>query len=201
MAFIPIPDGSTLIIEYGDGIQNWTNTLTFTKPLFDEADQLALANNVRDTLESFIIPWIDVNWSLRRIWSYDMRTVTGPIIAAAGLPIAGTRPGTKAPLTIACVASIYTAARGRSGRGRNYVTGFVEDDTGSERITSAGLVAGVQNCYSVMQPNVGSVGWEFVIAQKQQAGVPLAVAITRPVTNALVRSDIFGTQRRRVQRP
>jgi hypothetical protein len=201
MAFIPIPDGALAVIEYGTDVLQWTNTLTFTKPGFDGSDLGAMAQEVRDWAELNILSELASQYKVRQVTAYDMRTVTGPKFVLAGTTATGQRVGDTAALNVALVVTFYTNTRGRSGRGRNYVTGFIEDDVTNVSVNATPVGDGIENAYGVLDNLLSAIGWTWVIAQRFENGAPLATAVTREVLEATVRSTIFGTQRRRVERP
>ncbi len=200
MAFQPVENAAQVIIECGDTNQQWTNTLWFEKVGFGEVDMDALVAMVVLWASTWYPKWMQNLWEVQTVQCYDMRTVTGLVRGASLSSSPGLRVGDKAPISIAGVVSFYADGRGRSARGRNYLTGFVEADTGSERITSAGVLADLANAYSALPALATAEGWTWVIAQKWQAGAQLPIGVTRPVIRSEVRNDTFGHQTRRVPR-
>jgi hypothetical protein len=81
------------------------------------------------------------------------------------------------------------------------VTGFIEDDVTNVSVNATPVGDGIENAYGVLDNLLSAIGWTWVIAQRFENGAPLATAVTREVLEATVRSTIFGTQRRRVERP
>lgn len=201
MTFIPIPDGAQIISIYGDGNQQWTNTLYATKPDFTDADMLILADAVHTQFGTGIAPEIQNAWSLLAVKVYDMRTETGIIVFDSLVPVAGGKVGDKSPISVAACVTLYTAARGKSARGRNYVTGFIEADTGSERITNPVVLTNVQQAYTNLIGVLAVLGWTLSVVQRVEEGTPLLEAVAREIISALIRSDLFTHQRRRVPRP
>lgn len=202
MTFVPFPDGALGVIEYGSEDVNWTNTLWFHDLVGGIADYQGLASYLHGWANQHIMPHLSSSYEARAVTVYNMTTSNSPSYTSIIAPVAGSRVGGNAPLSIALVTTFRTGNRGRSGRGRNYVTGFIEDDTGGEQVNNPVIVDGIENAYEVLRLNVQQdVGWYWVVASKYSGGVPRAEVAAQDVTVAEVRSAIFGSQRRRVPRP
>lgn len=201
MAFIPFTDTVQAVLEYGNGTFNWTNTLWFTRPNFTLAEQQSFADWLGLWAVNNILPSMASIWSGQVLTVYDMASPTAPKVFSTQFSVAGGQVAAEGAINAALVVTFYTAARGRSGRGRNYLTGFTENDMTAVQVNDAVIVTNLQQAYETLRTTAPGQGWEWVIAQRQEAGQPLTQGVTRPVTSVLVRSDYFGSQRRRVPRP
>jgi hypothetical protein len=98
--------------------------------------------------------------------------------------------------------TFYSNNRGRSGRGRNYLTGFVEDDVDPVSVSNATLIQDAEAGYESLRDNVQqNTGYFWVIASKFSNGLPRAEIVGFDVATIEVRNARLGTQRRRVVRP
>lgn len=201
MAFIPVQDTVQAVLEYGNGTLEWTNTLWFRKPGFTEVEQQQLADELGLWAVNNLIPNYWTGWGGQLLTVYDMSSPTAPKKFSTQFNLNGSVAGSEAPLSIALVVTFYTAARGRSGRGRNYVTGFVEADTSANAVINAVRVTNIQQAYTTLRTSMLALGWEWVVVQRYELGAPLPAGVPRPVTSEIVRSAAFGSQRRRVPRP
>ena len=201
MAFQPVGDAVQSILEYGDDTRQWTNTLWFSNSSFTQADMAVLNGAIFDWVTIKILPFMHMAWEFRRVTSYDMRSVTGPKVVGNFTGFPGARTGEAAPINIACVVTMYTALRGRSGRGRNYLTGFSELDVSSTLVHTDPIVNGANAAYNDLFDDVAPTGFAHGIAQRYEAGVQLPTGVVRPVIDTNVRSALLGTQRRRIDRP
>lgn len=201
MAFIPIPEGALAVVEWGSLGQQWTTTMTFTNPAFGTADMVDLADSIHNTIGINFMLHIANIWSIRQVKVYDMRVADGELVYDQVAPVAGSEASAPASLTVALVMSFYTAGRGRSARGRNYIAGFGEADVSEYQVNNAAVVSQAEVTWQGIRSAALGLGWTQVIAQRYAAGEALEVAVTRPVISNLVRSAVFGSQRRRVNRP
>jgi hypothetical protein len=200
MAFIPVPDGALVTIEYGNAGTNWSNTLWFTQSNFGNNEMIALADYIEAWADTNIMPNLYSGWSRRVVSVYDMRDVTGLKIQQLNTPAVGGKTGDPAAIQLALVVTFYTAARGRSGRGRNYVTGFIEADVAITGISNPVVSSNIDTAYTNLIGGAGAINWTWSVVQFQENGSPLSAGVPRPIVSALVRNDTFGTQRRRVDR-
>lgn len=201
MPFIPVPHTAMAVVEWGSETIQWTNTLYFTKTDFDEDDQTELANAVHNAMGGDLMTFLNAAWDLRQVTTYDLRTVDGPVVIDTEDPVDGTQADTPGPISVGPVVTIYTAARGRSARGRNYLTGFSETDMNETSIVDAALITEVEATYLDVGLLAAAAGWTWVVVQRAFEKAPLQEGVTREVTHWSVRNAFFGIQRRRTDRP
>jgi hypothetical protein len=201
VAFQDLPDGALAVIEYGSDTQQWTNTLWFT--------QQGFGSEQMDDLLGLVATWADVNimpaladfWERRQVTIYDMRSSIGAKLTGPGGGDMGGRTGNPGAVNIALVATFYSTQRGKSGRGRNYIAGFSEDDTSTISVNTAAVVTLIEDAYAALFALAAAQSWAWVIASRQLDGVPRESMVAQPVVSTAVRNSIFGTQRRRIDRP
>jgi hypothetical protein len=201
MAFQALQDGVKCVAVWGQTVTEWTNTFWFTKAGFTEAEQQALADAVAFNLANLCGTYLSINWNLKGLVCYDMNSITGPIKYGTGLPQAGTKAGQPASVNAALVVTLYTAQRGKSGRGRIYLTGFSEEAQGPTSIVDPVMITNIDTVLSGLDNAVTALGWDWVVASGQQNGIVLPAKVPYSVTSIVVRNDILGSQRRRIARP
>jgi hypothetical protein len=131
---------------------------------------------------------------------YDMRTANGPIVTGSTDPEGGEATGDAVTAKNACVLTLRTNKRGRSYRGRIYLTGFSEDEIANGRWSSS-LQTAIENLGVAINENTSAIDWVWCVRSTQEDGVPRTTAVMTPITSWEVRSDIPGIQRRRAKRP
>jgi hypothetical protein len=200
MTFIPIPNGVNCVVRWAHGAEGWSNVLHFVKAGFDEGDMAELAATVSTNWAGSIIYNMAHDVQFEGVTVYDARTDDGPIVIDDGGFFVGQLSGDSLPLQDACVLTLYTAARGRSGRGRLYMAGFGEDkyaaglyDASIETIIKAATLA--------MVNATQAIGWTWVVASKYHNKAPRSVAVCYPIIAYDVRNLKPGAQRRRLDRP
>lgn len=199
MAFIPVPDAAMAVQKFSHDGQSWSNTLWFTKAGFVTADMDALAAAVGTTVISYLKPFISLNATYDGVTVYDMRTATGEKVEYNNGSGAGLDTDAIIPTNVALVLTLYSNNRGRSGRGRVYLSGFDETAIDDGRFL-AQWGANVATWAAELETAVEAEGWTWVVVSRYTAGAPRASGLAQAVTSTAVRSLIPGTQRRRLDR-
>lgn len=201
MGFIPTLHEAKVVLEWSNDTLSWTNTLWFLKDSFDTDDMQDLADAMINLTQEELFAFLqeDVNYDGCKV--YDMREEEGQIATGASSAFGGARTGDPASIAATCVVTMRSNSRGRSGRGRNYVSGMSELDVGDDRITASLVSDGILASYQEIPVIAQAVGWTHVIESFQHDGEPLSLGQPYIVTSYEVRSLLFGTQRRRIHRP
>jgi hypothetical protein len=202
MAFIPYPDGARAVMVFTQGPLRWTNTLWFEDLTPASPTIQDLADYLGGWAGTQIMPNLDDSVQFQYAEVYDMSSVNGQVYLSSNAPISGGVVGDTSPLNTALVVTFYSAFRGRSGRGRNYITGFGEVDVSTNAVGNAARVTAIENAYINLKDNVQQQsGYYWVVASQFTNGVPRVEVLGSQVLTVSVRSNILGTQRRRVPRP
>lgn len=200
MAFIPTPHCARLVLNFRIGLFDWSNVMHCTKTDYTEAEMQDLADDMDTYLGTELAGYLnDVTYV--GVTAYDIRTSDGPVYvanAASGTGTAGA--GDTISPALAIVVTTRTAARGRSGRGRQYLSGFAEGSI-EDGIWSAAAVGGAGTYIAARKAVIENAGFTWVVRSTQQDGTLLTTAVTRAITSYEVRSNAPGTQRRRIDRP
>lgn len=200
MAFIPVPNAAQAVIEYATEAVPWTNTLWFTKTDFDTADLTALAARLDLWVAAEVLPNMSNLTSYNHVKVYDMRADDGEVRQETFSAGPGSDASPPGAMSAAMVVTFYTGGRGRNSRGRNYLTGFSENDMDADQYAESVLVAPIGVAYTNLITTVQLDGWTWVVASRYDNGQPRAAGVTRPVTTVAIRSPKFGSQRRRIAR-
>jgi len=201
MAFIPTPDCAQAVLVYGDTTNSWTNTLWFNKPNYTELDLQALAEYLHNWSAANIMPQLSSTFSIQTVKVYGQNSVNDYLKYSGLTPVGGSQPANASPLNAALVVTFYTLLRGRSGRGRNYVTGFAEDDVSPTSVNDAVIVSNIQQAYITLKTGVQTgPGWFWGVVSHYLNGAPRAQGDYNDVDNIVVRTALLGSQRRRIDR-
>jgi hypothetical protein len=202
MAFQAFPNGALAILEYEDGAGSWTNTLWFEDLLGPPADFQALADFLLSWSGTNIMPYLSNRVTLTKVTVYDMSIQLGQIYVSAGAPVVGGIDDYEAPRSVALVMTFYSAVRGRSGRGRNYIAGFADTQVDEDAVTDATARAALELAYTDLIQDVQTgPGFTWVVASKVGAGVPRPEILGFDILTVNIRSALLGSQRRRIPRP
>lgn len=201
MAFIEVPQCVMATVNFVHGTQAFSNTFWFQKASFNDADILQLATDIDDyfaTDGGLDLFSFDVSYVQTKV--YDMRSETGGAVTVA----TGAGPGTVneevESIGLSVVVTLYTAARGRTARGRIYVAGFPSGWCDSGAWDANAKTNAVNYCGGVMG-KANLTGFDNVVVSRYLDGAPRSGGgIYRPITSMVVRKDAPGFQRRRVDR-
>jgi len=201
MAFQPVADcaRATFVWEGGNNT-TWTNSLCFTKPGFIPENMLVLATELADAMwEAGCFSMMSNAVTLRRIEVEDLREQGQPIRTAT-VARSGSFSGDMASPGLALVVTLRTALRGRSYRGRFYMSGWADEYIVNGEYQQAVGVAATE-FFTLVDAAANPESWSLVVVSRQVDGVPREVGLGSLVTSVSVRSAKPGTQRRRINRP
>lgn len=145
-----------------------------------------------------IAPNVSQELSLVQVISTDLTTQTSPSVTVNVSPAEpGTRVQASEPNNVAICISFRTALRGRSFRGRNYISGLgVSDVTGNtfdQNLLDA-IVEGYQSL--VDTPLLGDTSWSVV--SRFTNNEPREAGEAVPILTALSIDNVIDSQRRRL---
>ncbi len=200
MAFIPVPNGVKAAVQLTIGSINYANVFHFVKENFTEGDMIALASLLWTIYDDYIMPFLGAQISLTQVRVTDERTQGAPEITYSTTAVPGSKTGELFPLGDAAVLTHRTVKRGRSYRGRTYISGFVETQCTGNLLTDAPTVAGLTAFGGYLRSQPAVIGWQFVIASKQTANAPRTTADTEQVIASVLRNSTLGSQRKRKRR-
>lgn len=200
MAFQPVPNTCSFVVEYGSTARQWTNTFYGYHTSWNETLQLQVADAIMLDLANELMPLIAQDWSIRKVTSYDLRTETGPVVVSTETPTAGSQLDDPLAINCAMVMTMRTGNRGRSGRGRHYIAGFTEVQGGSTAFGSQVLADDVEDAYVHLHNLLDGINVDLRIVQRWANKVELEEGNTISITQFEVRNLKYGSQRRRLGR-
>lgn len=162
------------------------------------------ANDLMDYMENVLCPGIagaqSNAYTWRDVYVTDLTTNISPTYSKTFSPVI---PGVSAnpgmPGSVALCLSFRTAGRGRSSRGRNYISGLTEADV-TANVVSNGLILGLTATYADMLSGGGlPTGWTWVVFSRYTNGAPRGLGLAKPVTNVISTDPTVDSQRGRLR--
>lgn len=202
MAFIPLPNGIRVGVEYtlsGETVVNVyhvtrtapvvTANLTALAEIFlewwDEDDTVGAKDSFSNDLALF------------RVVATDVSELGGEqVINVPVTPIPGASSTDSAPNNVAWCVGLRTGLVGRSYMGRNYYCGF-SDVAWAGNILDAGIAAAHLDHLSNLQVSLAAEGFTWVVASYQNLGLPRTTAVGSEITSFQA-DTIADSQRRRL---
>lgn len=200
MAFVPTPNGARVVVNWIKGTETFSYVFYATKDGFDLSAQQDLATLVDSVHNASRKAYFASQVTYLNTTVYDARESDGPIATANISNGPGTGASEALPINTSVCVTLRTAGRGRSSRGRKFVTGFGEGNNAAGEWNST-ATNNALNYIAAIIAAIASAGWLPVIRSIQQDGVALTTANTRAITSTSVRNSKVATQRRRVDRP
>lgn len=197
MAFIPVPSGIQLCFLFTASAQNWQFCLTLKKS----------AGSVTTTDLSNVTGIAETWWTNelkdKLAAQVTLNEVVATDITSQGAPqdretvgTAGTATGGSLPLNCALVISLRTAKRGRSYRGRVYLSGLTLTNTNNVNQIDATKITDILGDFNSLQADLDAGGYDIVVASKQHNGVTTNPAETNEVTSFVIDANIDSQRRR-----
>lgn len=199
MTFVPMEQGARAVVRWTHGAETFSNVFHFTKGNFTTPDMEALAAAVQLAAVSNLKYALSPDVSLVKTEVYDVRSSTGAVVEDTTGAGAGGGSGDTIPINTALVVTLYSATRGRAGRGRCYVAGMPESLMTNGIFTSGAIALG-EEYVEYVQSRAASEGWTLCVRSAQLDKQPINPAVGRPIVSIVCRNGYPGTQRRRVDR-
>lgn len=177
------------------------NTLAFRR---GDTIEPAEVEALFDWLEDVFLPQYAGNvgtimgWD--EIYGTDLTTSISPTYTRVISPfIPGERPDATLPGSDSCCLSFRTANRGRSARGRNYVTGLTEGQVTGNSVLLSEINAFVALYELLLGGGTFPAGWEWVVVSRILDGLPRAAAFVQEITNVISTDVVVDSQRGRLR--
>lgn len=196
MAFIPTVNAIKIVIIGTLAGQQVVIDITIGTPAaVSLADLDDAADAIEDWLTTELMPDLTASYVINEIKAYDLSSSIAPVVSHF-VSIAGSQAIPGVANNTALVASFRTDNRGRSGRGRNYVAGMINNvgDTVSTTLTRAGLIA---TDYANLNSYLTPLGMEHIVISQYTGGSPRVSGLKQPVTEYIVNID-YDSQRKRL---
>lgn len=199
MPFIPVPNGVLAEVRMLLDGQKIENTLWFNAGATATQAQMAtLANDLLTWWTSQYAPIVSNEVKLSEIYvtAQHAQGAEGfSLTAPGGTQGANTNPA--AANHVALCVSFRTSGRGRSARGRNYISGLQAVEVVSNDLAASKVQAAV-NCYGHLATPANTGGMVWSVCSRYQNKVPRAAGILQPIVSVLVTDSVVDSQRRRL---
>ena len=201
MAFVPNASVVKVALEHQQGTRPFVNTFHVSiSPNPDEALLTALAQNVYNIWAGSILNLLSDTTVLQTATLYSMASTIAPVGRySPTTPDTGNVGGEPLPLQSAAVLTLRSAARGRSGRGRMYISGWGEGSSVSSSLTPADGAA-LQTAADVFLAGLNANGIPLLVYSTQSGGNDRPQGLALLVNDIQLRTTVFGSQRNRNKR-
>jgi len=198
MAFIPWPNGVKLCFEFATAGSIWQTCFSVRKSAGppEDTDLAQIADDGVASWTSTLKGWLTEDTLLGAVRATDM-TAEGAPQHVNAVNETGTLTGAGAPLNACAVISGRTAKRGRSYRGRNYISGLLYSDFTNPVTLGSGLMTSLAAWATGLQSALDAHGYDMVVASQQHNGAPTSPAELNEVLAFVVDSK-SDSQRRRL---
>lgn len=145
----------------------------------------------------YLLAGLSQDIAYREVFVTDLTTATSPTASASvNAGDIGTLTQPSLPGGTCIVASFRTAGRGRSSRGRNYISGLGESTVTGNQVA---LVITTQfiTAYEELINNPPT-DWQWVVVSRYTGGNPRASGVTEPITSVTFTDLNVDSQRRRL---
>lgn len=206
MPSLVVPNGGLLSLRWLSGVENMWNVLgLYIAPGY------AIDQNVANSLaacvaaawtSSNLSTYVDASTSIATVGVRDLRVANMPEYFQASGAGTGGLTGEKSPNSIACVVTHRTAKAGKSYRGRSFMplNGDLAIDHETHLYTAPATSAAV-NFFTDLRAQLVSasqIAGSLQLAVLSRDAPTYEFARVTPIVSSQVRSQIAGSQRRRL---
>jgi hypothetical protein len=185
--------------------QQVENTLWFEKGTTPAVpDMTTLANALLDWWRVSYAPLVSVGLQLREVVVTSQDSSTAPQVTLVPPIVSlGLKNDEIMPNNVTLVVSFRTDLRGRSFRGRNYVTGLTVSSLTGNLIVASDVDAWI-GAYNEINTVLGDTVYTWVVCSRfsgvDAAGhpIPRAAGVTTPITAVTIVDNVADSQRRRL---
>jgi hypothetical protein len=206
MPFVPVPD--TVMVEavfelHGQVVEN---TYYFVSAVpWTEVNITSLLDELRIVITSTLLPLLSSAITLVRMVGTLLDAADAlKIVMAVPAGAAGGQASAGLPNNSAYVVTFNTTGRGRSGRGRNYISGLCTvQETDANTVTSA-FRTGLLAFYSELKAAASEIAATMVVVSRFSGvdadgkPIPRTVGVTKAITSFTTADLTLDSQRRRL---
>lgn len=198
MAFIPTPNTARCAIRMHLFGQNVVNTLWFDNEgsPYDATALGLLGSGILGWWINHVAPNLSNNVTIQDITCTAQDTSTSPAVVTSTALTPGEIAQGALPGSVCIVVKFNTVGRGRSSRGRNFVSGLPEGSVLGNTIDPSdrsAILAG----YAQLNAEVSGSGIHVVVS-KQLDGVARTEGFVQPVTGYTIVNDDVDSMRKRL---
>jgi len=199
LPFIPTPNVALCELNYDWEGQRVNNTLWFENQgvEFDITTLGTLANALSEYWIDHMMLQLANQITYRGCIAYAQFSESAPAVASAGVAVDGVVADSCNPNNVSWAVKFNTAARGKSGRGRNYVPGIPKAAIDANSIDPA-FASDILLVYNgiLTEPTLADFAW--VVVSHFTAGAPRTEGLPQAVTGATYSDLTVDSQRRRL---
>jgi hypothetical protein len=145
-----------------------------------------------------ILPSVSADLTIREVFGTSMESDTAPTGSVVpDTTQAGDIPAFSAPGGTCLSVTFRTGNRGRSYRGRNYISGIPSSALSGNQINPL-FAASMVAAYNTLRTDVPELMGTWVVVSRFSAGAPRVTGVTTPVTAVAVHDLNLDSQRRRL---
>lgn len=200
MAFVPFANTCQVNIRGRLDGQQCENTMYFESvggALTPTLLQL-IAEDVMANWISELQPLKSSTCTFTEVFAFDLSTEGSfGFTAIPGAPVSGEAGAPPLPNNVSLAVSFRSAFRGRSGRGRNYWYGLVEDQFAGNNATTA-IQTAILAGYDTLVGSALTNGFVHVVASRFTNNAPRLVGAIFPVQAITITDSTLDSQRRRL---
>jgi hypothetical protein len=158
-----------------------------------------VAQGAHDGWKTYMLPVLSDEYILRETYAVSLDSDTAPAATATTVPAVtgGNNTGGPLPGSVSLCLSLRTEGRGRSSRGRQYISGFRDIAIDGNRFTDAKADAVVAAFSDYATQSFGGQA-VLVVVSRVQDKVQRAQALVQQVTAIIVTDTFVDSQRRRL---
>lgn len=199
MPFIPTINCAKVSLKQKLFNQDVINTLWFS---WQGAEELTIYD--LEILNTAIYSWWDLHLKLAvssdltlvEITSTDQSSDIAPSVPFSFTPLPGDLVGASCPSNVCITVSFRTAERGRSARGRNYISGLRELDVAANVVANS-VLDELETSYGNLIDNPPD-NWTWVVVSHTNDGVNRAFGLKQVIIDAICVDSHVDSQRRRL---
>ena len=201
MSFVPNLNAVRYVLNLERGDVSWVNVMfPSIGGAPDVATLNALAQNAYGYYAGTFLPILASVAELVSVDAYGMSSTEAPVgHYVPAVPTAGGVGGEMLPLQCAGVVTWRTGGRGRSARGRSYISGWAESSSSENALTTAARDA-LQTAANAFWAAFLADEHPLCVYSQYTNNAPRPLGLLFPVTAADVRTGVFGSQRDRNHR-
>lgn len=206
MPFVPVTDTIEVETVFELDSQIVENTSYFRKDTgWDETSVSDFLAAMRTLIQTDLMPTLSTALKLIRLIGTLLDAVDSLGVVLNVTPgFAGSVGGSALPNNAALTVTFQTAARGRSARGRNYITGLTTDMQDGINSIEDASVTGWLSYYDALRALAGENGATMVVVSRFSGvdadgkPIPRALGVTNAITGFAVYDRTIDSQRRRL---
>lgn len=185
MSFIPTPNVARVSVEAQFNLIPVVNTMWFSKGApYSSGDLDDLMTILDYDWTTFVLPNLTSTYTALLWTAYAQDSNTAPMRV-----LGPTSPGTGGITTggdmnpgLCLAVTFMTGARGRSGRGRNYIGPFKLGQSSNARELDSTYVDALVAAYGHIRSDAAAGGHTFCVVSHFHDKAPLSSGVARPVT-------------------